>query len=80
MTTKQTIIRHLKGIVAALEKENEPQQLRYRGVLIPECTDEDLIKALNHLVNTENGHFIQNYFLTVQQIEKELDRRSIVAQ
>jgi hypothetical protein len=43
-TTNQTIIRHLKGIIAALEKE-EQGEITFRGIAVRELTDEKLRDA-----------------------------------
>lgn len=44
--TKDTIIRHLKGIVAALEKEEMPTVVTYRGTALKDCTDDEIQEAL----------------------------------
>lgn len=42
--TKDTIIRHLKGIVAALEKEEE-KKYTYEGRDLKECSEEEILKT-----------------------------------
>lgn len=43
--TIDTVIRHLKGIVAALEKEKD------MGRPLDKCSDQELIKAAQYLLN-----------------------------
>jgi len=40
--TKKTIIRHLKGIVAALENDDIQKLVHYKGKILSECTDEEI--------------------------------------
>ena len=49
--TIETITRHLKGIVAALDKEKDqpmyglPKIYKYSGKSLNECTDKEVLKA-----------------------------------
>jgi hypothetical protein len=56
MNTRQTIIRHLKGIVATLEKEEqEDKKFTYRGKKLEECSDEELLKMWRLSFNGTSG-------------------------
>ena len=77
MTTKQTIIRHLKGIVAALEKEEEPKELKLMGKMVKVCTDEEIKQAWLEIKNINNAIPVDigSYY---DVLKGEADRRNIV--
>ncbi len=74
---RKTIIRHLKGIVAALEKE-EPKKLHYRGQLIETCNNEEVMEAYNDLRRSNRYHYDKNWHDNFLSICKEVISRKLL--
>lgn len=76
-STNKTIIRHLKGIVAALEKDKQPDIIHYKGIALPECSDEEITEAWGVWGNDEDSRWLPNYFEFDRQLRLELKKRNI---
>ncbi|MCK5608525.1 hypothetical protein KAR91_41975 [Candidatus Pacearchaeota archaeon] len=74
--TKKTIIRHLKGIVAALEKEEIPKVVTYRGVELKDCADEEILDAWEGTTHRSFWH-LNNCISIEIAIRKEIHRRKL---
>ena len=72
--TKDTIIRHLKGIVAALEKPVE-KVFELRGKKLKDCTDEEIGQAWLEIKNINNAYPVGDKILIA--LRQELEKRNI---
>ena len=78
--TKDTIIRHLKGIVAALEKEETSEGSmahEIKGKKLEDCTDEEIQQAWTELKNIDRA-FPADIGKWYYVLKPEADKRNIV--
>jgi hypothetical protein len=79
--TIETITRHLKGIVAALENEKEEIQkvTKYRGVALHKLSNYKLDEAKNFLVKNPslNPVGLAEQFKILKKIDREIKSRTL---